>query len=145
MKHIIKTLSWAMLLLFFYACGTTSYTLAGKTHPATFIINPSDLYSTYEFSKADRKELISQGFNDDMIRNIEKMANEANWPAAISNLDGRFQLRDQLKQYKAFKIAQIGAGEKAVVAIPAVQNKKMPENMRPIKDIFFIMDVSGLK
>ena len=44
-----------------------------------------------------------------IIRNIEKMANEKNWPKAISNLDGRFQLRDQLKHYKVFKIAQIGA------------------------------------
>ena len=145
MRHTIKTLSWAMLLLFFYACGATSYTLAGKTHAATFIINPSDLYSTYEFSKSDRKELLAQGFNDDLMRNIEKMANETNWPTAISNLDGRFQLRDQLKQYKAFKIAQIGAGDKAIVAIPAAQNKKMPENLRPSKDIFFIMAASGLK
>lgn len=145
MKQTTTIVLWTILLLFVWACGTTTYQLAGKKYPAATIQNPGDLYSTYEFSKSDRKELIEQGFKDEQIRNIEKMANEASWPEGIADLDARLSSREQLRQYKVFKIAQIGAGEKAILAIPAKVNKKMPLQMRPNQDIFFVIGASGVK
>lgn len=145
MKQTTTIILSTLVLLFVCACGATTYQLMGKKYPAVVIDDPGELYSTYEFTKADRKELIEQGFKDETIRNIEKMAVETNWPIGIKELDGRSALREKMKQYKAFKIGKISGGEKAIIAIPASSNKKMPKDMRPAQDIFFVIGTGGLK
>ena len=144
MKQTTTIIS-TILLLFVWACGATTYQLVDKKYASIVIQNPGDLYSTYEFTKSDRKELIEQGFKDELIRKIEKMSIESAWPEGIADLDGRLEMRDAFKTYKAFKVAQIGAGEKVILAIPAKANKKMSPKMRPSQDIFFVMGATGIK
>ncbi len=139
------TIICTIFLLFVWACGVTTYQLADKKYSSIIIQNPGDLYSTYEFSKSDRRELIEQGFKDELIRTMEKMSIEAAWPAGIADLAGRFEMRDAFKTYKAFKIAHIGAGERVILVIPAKANKKMSPKMRPNQDIFFVMEATGIK
>ncbi|MBX7241729.1 MAG: hypothetical protein K1X92_08265 [Bacteroidia bacterium] len=144
-KNYYLLFSLVSLLLVLSACGASTYSFAGKKSPAATIIDSGELYSTYELTASERKNLITQGLKDEDIRKIEKYGTESNWPDGIATLDGRDAVRPEITKYNTYKIATLDGGNKWVLLIPAAKNKHMPENMKPKNDIFFFMGASGMK
>lgn len=113
-----------------------------KRSPAK-IINPGSLISSYDFEvdNGKLKPAIRVSGSSSDLANIIANSTESNWPAAMQELDSRISNRPNIRLYTVYKI--LHTGEHCILIAPAAENKHMPEDMRPMKDIYFIMTLDG--
>lgn len=107
------------------------------------IVDPGSLYSSYDFEEdpGKLKPAIRLTGTSAELTNIIKYSNEANWPIAMQQLDSRLANRSSIQLYKVYKI--LHTSNFCILIVPAAENKHMPENMRPVQDIYFIMNLNG--
>lgn len=99
------------------------------------------LYSTYRLTESD-KEALREEWSGEVVALVEKYAHEDAWPPAIDNFRSREKIRAQINGYVALALGEIE--DKYVLIIPARLNEELPRNMRPERDIFFIMGKEGV-
>lgn len=107
------------------------------------IVNPGSLYSTYDF-EADAgmlKPAIKLQGGSDILSDIIRYSNQANWPAGMKELDSRLAKKELIKKYTAYKIVK--TADYCILLIPAAENKQMAQDMRPARDIYFVMELMG--
>jgi hypothetical protein len=134
-----------LLYMVVISCGSATYKLAGRTLKQSKIVDSGELYSSYDMSKDEKKELIAAGLLDGQIRRIETQGMETNWPKGISTLDMRDTNRDKIANYVSYKVATISGGDIVVLVLPASKNKHMPADMRFPEDIYFFMGKNGVQ
>ena len=105
------------------------------------IIDPGQLYSTYEFSEG---ELEATSLPAKIQKDIITYGVESNWPESIQGLGFRTDNPEKMKKYKVYKIAEINEN-RCILVVPAKENKKMPKGMKPSRDIYFIMGLDGIE
>ena len=132
-----------LMIGFLGACtNKTTYKVDGTTYSVVKIKDSGELYSTYEMGAEDEEALKKQGLSGSKIETVKKMANEDNWPSGIATLDAREENRPKIKEYMTYKVAEFDG--KSLLIVPSSRNQKMPEKMRPSKDIYFIIGNTGL-
>lgn len=107
------------------------------------IVNPGSLYSTYDF-EADAgllKPAIKLQGGTSILSDIIKYSNQSNWPTAMTELNSRLDNKENIQKYKVYKIVK--TADYCILLVPAAENKHMPVNMRPARDIYFIMELQG--
>jgi len=132
MKHFL-------LLNFLLAFAAFAYAQKGKP---VKIIDPGELYSTYEFTedeKAELKKQVKEAEYDKILNHYT----EKKWPAGIDDLNERTDNPDKIKQYKVWIIATLQ--DKYVLKIPSAKNKHMPDEMVDDFDFYFVIGKSGVE
>lgn len=109
---------------------------------AVHITDSGELYSTFnlegdEDAKAELRKVVSAY----ELTNIIKYSVEDNWPSGIATLSARDENRPKIALYHTYLLGTFDS--KGVLVIPADENKHMPSNMLPSRDIYFIMGNSG--
>ena len=104
------------------------------------ISDPSEIYSTWEWSKGIEDGLIDAGRKEE-IETIKAHYTEKGWPAKFASFDERADNQDTIKLYKSEVIAMFLNGDTPLVVlrVPAAQNKHMPAGWRPAEDIYVVI------
>ncbi len=116
-----------------------------KAQTKVTIYDSGELYSTYSF--ADNKSAsdeVRKKVGEDLFKKILESCNESAWPKGISTLESRNQNRERIKSYVAYLVTRFDNDQMIVLRLPAKENSAMPSNMKPEKDIFFIMAASAI-
>ncbi len=112
--------------------------------PKAKITDSGQLYSTYDIKNetswhaAIKKAVGEKGFQD-----VLKYANENNWPEGISNLEQWGKNKYNMTKYNVYLLVD-GLDGKVILYCPADENKHMPSDLIPSRDIYFVMGESGI-
>jgi hypothetical protein len=108
------------------------------------ILKPEEVYSTYDLAHdPDALELMERkGFSKAEVQAVVFRSHERNWPEAISQFESRYPKLPELKRYKAYAAGTWG--DKVLVVIPAAENKKMREPLRPPMDIYMVFATNAV-
>lgn len=117
---------------------------AWKNRAQARILNPDDLYATYDLQRDDAglQAMRDQGMSPAEIDAVVFRCHESNWPDGINTFDERYPRLAQFKKYKGY----VGAmwADKVLVIVPAEKNRRMPILMRPYVDIYMVYAKSAL-
>lgn len=102
------------------------------------ILKPEEVYSTYDLGRDPEALALMErkGFSKAEIDAVLFRSHERNWPDAISEFTMRYPKLPELKRYKAY--AAGSWGDKVLLVIPAAENRKMREPLRPSMDIYMV-------
>lgn len=125
----------------FLLLSCVSNVFAQKAKPVK-IIDPGELYSTYELLQTEKDEIYKQ-VNPAEYEQILKYCTEESWPEGINTLDERLAHVDGILSYKIFKVAELD--ESFILKIPAKQNSKMKGDLKPKHDFYFIISKKGVE
>lgn len=102
------------------------------------IMRPDGVYATYNL--ADDAEglaaLEKQGLSKAEVEAVVFRSHERNWPSGIDSFEKRYPRLKDFKKYKAFRLAKWG--DKVLLAIPNEANRKAPEGIRPLIDVYMV-------
>ena len=109
------------------------------------ILAPEQVFATYDLT--DDPEALAtlekQGLSKPEIDAVVFRAHERNWPDGIDSFDERFPKLANFKKYKAYRLAHWA--DKVLLVIPAEANKKIPEAMRPVLDIYMVFNAVAVE
>lgn len=102
------------------------------------ILKPEEVYSTYDLASDPGAMALMErkGFSKAEMEAVLFRSHERNWPEAISQFETRYPKLAELKRYKAY--AAGSWGDKVLVVIPAAENRKVREPLRPPMDIYMV-------
>jgi acetyl-CoA acetyltransferase len=102
------------------------------------IVKPEEVYATYDLSNdTEARSLMERkGFSQAEIDAVLFRSHERNWPEGISQFGSRYERLQEFKRYKAYAAGTWG--DKVLVVIPAAENRKMREPLRPAMDIYMV-------
>lgn len=136
MKLNTQKLALLLLLLGLLSFGTK----AQDTQPIS-IIDPGELYSTYDLSISD-KDTLTAVFGAAKFDAINNACHENQWPSGIANLDARNENRDLILQYHISPVISIG--DISIIEIKPSENKHLPANMQSVSSFYFVIGSGGL-
>jgi len=136
----MKINSMKLLLLFLFLSTFVFHLNAQETLPLS-IINPGELYSTYELSASD-KETLAASIGAAKLDAISKACNEDQWPSGIANLDARTENRELIKQYHITLVTNLG--DNSIIEIKPDENKHLPAIMQSVSSFYFVIGSKGL-
>lgn len=114
---------------------------AAQEEQKTFILDPGELYSTYEFS-ASGKEKVITALGEEKFNEINAACREDQWPLGISSLVARTTEREKITQYNTDVVFVFG--DKTILEVKPSSNTHMPAAMQSEKPFFFIIGSSGI-
>jgi hypothetical protein len=136
----MKLLSRRLFFLLLFINGFFFGILAQEVKTLS-ILDPGELYSTYDFSLSDKEAIIAE-VGAEKFDAINLACHEDQWPSGISNLDSRNSQSDLMKQYHITLV--INLADKSVVEVNPADNKHMPENMQSASSFYFVIGSGGL-
>ena len=88
--------------------------------------------------------LQAAGIAEATLRNsIVEFSHEDQWPAGIKSTTARWANQDKnllaMRNYRAYKIADIGPKRYALLSVPAAENRHMPADMRLDTDFYVLV------
>ena len=118
---------------------------SGGSKP-TVIINSGELYSTADLNASDGQLLAywKTKYGAENVEELVKRSRESGWPEKISTFSGRSEVRPQLANYKAYRVAALN-DDKSLLLIPAAENRHMPQGMIDNYDFYFVIGDKGLQ
>ena len=63
-------------------------------------------------------------------------SHERNWPVGIDSFEKRYPKLKDFKKLKAYRLAKWE--DKVLLAIPSEANRKVPEGIRPLIDVYMV-------
>lgn len=144
----MKNIHIALLTLFILTSGAVDaqakkYKIEGIKCTRVEIIVPGDLFSTYDLNDGEIEMLKIQKVNTVLMEKIVNNHKEDAWPSSFGNLDQRIANPEIVKSYVVYKLADLE--DKVVLIVPAKYNKDKDGGWSLSKDIFLIMNKSGIK
>jgi len=133
MRYIL--LLYVLLFSVSISAGQTFSMLSDIT-----IVDSSLLHSNFKWTEVTMEELNS---NPNVKSAIIETSNESTWPMGISTLDNRKKNKDKFRDYSVYYTTTIRKNI-AVLWVPAAENNSMPEDMRPMHDIYFLIEEEGI-
>lgn len=135
-----------LIFVLLSSCKSNYYTLKdGSKCKQVKISDPSELYSTYCLAKSprDQQDLLTQGISEAQLQEICNYSLETAYPLALTQLEQREKLWEQMKKYNAYLVGNFA--DKYLLVIPQSRNQKIPKYLIPDRDIYFIMGENGVK
>lgn len=109
------------------------------------IIKPDDLYATYDLAADSNglRALAKAGMSGPEIDAVIFRSTQRNWPDGIDDFEERYPLLEKFTKYRAW----LGASwdDKALLIIPVEKNRRMPANMRPYLDLYFVYALPAVR
>jgi hypothetical protein len=128
----------SFILLF---CGILGFTINAQETKPLSIIDPGELYSTYDLSVSD-KDTLTALFGTAKFETINNACHENQWPSGIANLEARNENRDLILQYHISPVISIG--DISIIEIKPSENKHLPANMQSVSSFYFVIGSGGL-
>ncbi|HMC96374.1 MAG TPA: hypothetical protein VKG92_01860, partial [Flavobacteriales bacterium] len=116
-----------------------------KRMPTARIIKPEDIYSTYNLGRDTTAlgVLSRRGMSQPEIDAVVFRSTERNWPEGIDSFEERYPRLAEFKKYKAYQAARWN--DLVLVVVPAAENQKMPEPLRPFIDIYMVFAAGAVQ
>ncbi|HRI60292.1 MAG TPA: hypothetical protein PK228_11230 [Saprospiraceae bacterium] len=124
-----------VFVLLFSAVAAIGQTAVART-PAK-VLDFGQLYSTFNWEAPVITEL-KANLGDALAAKVINASTETAWPTGIASLDSRTQNRSQMAAYTVYYLTTVGEN-KAVLVVPAAENRAMPANMQSAGDIYFLV------
>lgn len=106
------------------------------------VLNFGEMYSTYAWEESTKKTIAADfGY---VPETLALNASEAGWPEGIASLDARARNKNLMYDYTLFFMDMLNE-HVAIVLAPRAENSTMPADMRPVNDIFFIVNVHAIE
>ncbi len=121
---------------------SSSFTYNGPKGQPAKINGTGGLYSTVNLRNESSAYNLKEELGDALFEHIADYCREDKWPTAISTLSGRNNVRSEMNNYKAYKIAEYD--NTYILRIPADENGFMPYNMRPSRDFYFAINKNNV-
>ena len=126
-----------ILFLAVLAAGCSkSFYFDGKKSMEVRIADIGEMYSTYNFTAAEKTELKKQLNDQELLNEMIRYSNEIQWPDAVNTLDERLENRSVMMKYHFYKVASFG--NKTIVVVPKEKNKHMPAAFIPQAPMYII-------
>ena len=108
------------------------------------IVNPGSLISTYDFTEDNSglRSLIQSEGAGKLMNDILRYSQEDQWPEGLKSLDSRLDNREQFFDFTVYKLA--ANGDYTILVMPASENQTIDELFKPVRDIYFIFESSGV-
>ena len=106
------------------------------------VLDFGEIYSTYDWSAESKAELRAD-LGDVLAEKVITLSNEAAWPKGIADLAARAQNRARMDDYIIFYLTTVKE-HIAILFVPAIENRGMPEDMRPKGDIYFLIGLRAV-
>jgi hypothetical protein len=113
--------------------STSAYTSTGT--PAK-INATGGMYSDYNLNTS--AGALRSKLGDALFDEVATYCIDDNWPEGIKTFSNREKVRTRMNDYKAYMIAEYDG--KYILRIPANENGFMPYDMRPARDIYFVIN-----
>lgn len=108
------------------------------------IVDSGTLYSTYDLrGDAEAMAAIRDAVSPGEVDRLLEYAHERNWPRGIASLGDWSRNRDAVNAYVAYHVASFG--DKEVLVVPAAENQHMIPELRPSRDIYFVIGQDGVR
>lgn len=108
------------------------------------ITTPGDLYSTYEFSEADRNAIkVAVREDQSIVDDIGKYHVEENWPEPLNDFNWRIAHGDDIIKLHAYRICFL-TESRVLLVVPYSKNKGN-KAISFTRDIYFVMNSSAVK
>ncbi len=112
---------------------------------AARILKPDGVYATFDLGDVPEAldALDKQGLSKAEVEAVVFRSHERNWPDGIDSFEKRYPKLNQLKKYKAFRLARWD--DKVLLVIPSELNKKAAAGLRPYLDIYMVFDSGAVQ
>ncbi len=131
---------YAVIILVFLFSGLSSCTsrfyFDGKKTTQVTVTDLGEMYSTYNLTKSEKEEILSQLNNKALLDEIIRYSKESTWPDAVNTLDERIAGRTTMLKYHFYKVAIFG--NKTIVSVPKEKNTHMPAGFIPTGPMYII-------
>lgn len=136
----------------YFVIGKDALELSGNSSasstsgfPRVKIVDSGQLYSTYDIeAETAWHGPIKKAVGEKGLQDIIKYAKEENWPVGISNLDNWRENKLKMNNYTVYLLVDNLDG-KIILHCPAAENQYMPSDLKPSRDIYFVMGSSGIE
>lgn len=109
------------------------------------ISRPDAVYATYDLA-ADEEAMAAlekAGLSKAEREAVVFRSHERNWPEGIDSFDRRYPRLKSFTKYKAFRLARWS--DKVLVVVPAEVNRRAPEGVRPLIDIYMVFAADAVQ
>ncbi len=135
MKTIQQAILLVVLVSSFTACSK-SFMIDGKKARQVTVSDLGEMYSTYNMSEAERREVSAQLNNKALLDEIIRYSKENTWPDGVNTLDDRLNSRTTMGKYNFYKVATFGS--RTIVSVPKEKNQHMPASFIPSGPMYMI-------
>lgn len=142
MKTVKQAFFFVVLVSTITACSK-SFMIDGKKARQVTVTDLGEMYSTYNMSEAERREVSSQLNNKALLDEIIRYSKENTWPDGVNTLDDRLNSRTTMAKYNFYKVATFGS--RTIVSIPKEKNGHMPASFVPTGPMYMIFASSVVK
>lgn len=118
------------------------YVVDGHKCKKATIVDPGELYSTYQFDETEL-EMLSAAVGNTLAGRVNENHTEDRFPVAMQDLDARTDNPERMKAFRVYKLARLD--DKWVLVVPAKYNKHQPSGWAPQQDFFLVMRAEGVK
>jgi hypothetical protein len=109
---------------------------------AVGITDPSGLYETVSWTPELKAELIA-ALGTEMGEKVILQSSSKSWPSGIATKEARIRNQAQFSRYGAFYLTTVNKNL-AILFIPFIENRFMPEDMRPETDVYFAIPLQSI-
>lgn len=142
MKTVQKAFLFLVLVSAMTACSK-SFMIDGKKARQVAVTDLGEMYSTYNMSDAERREVSAQLNNKALLDEIIRYSKEVTWPDGVNTLDDRLNSRSTMAKYNFYKVATFGS--RTIVSIPKEKNGHMPASFVPAGPMYMIFASSVIE
>ena len=142
MKTVQRAFVFLLLVSVFTACSK-SFMIDGKKARQVAVTDLGEMYSTYNMSDAERREVSAQLNNKALLDEIIRYSKETTWPDGVNTLDDRLNSRTTMAKYNFYKVATFG--NRTIVSIPKEKNGHMPASFVPTGPMYMIFASSVIE
>lgn len=142
MKTVQKAFLFLVLVSAMTACSK-SFMIDGKKARQVAVTDLGEMYSTYNMSDAERREVSAQLNNKALLDEIIRYSKEVTWPDGVNTLDDRLNSRSTMAKYNFYKVATFGS--RTIVSIPKEKNGHMPASFVPTGPMYIIFASSVIE
>jgi hypothetical protein len=106
------------------------------------VLNFGEVYSTFTWDESTKKTIAAEfGY---LPETLVFNASESGWPVGIASLDARARNKRLMDDYTLFFMDMMNE-HVAILLAPKAENSSMPADMRPVNDIFFIINANAIE
>jgi hypothetical protein len=135
MKTVQQALLFLLLVSTITACSK-SFMIDGKKARQVAVTDLGEMYSTYNMSDAEQREVTAQLNNKALLDEIIRYSKETTWPDGVNTLDDRLNNRSTMAKYNFYKVATFG--NRTIVSVPKDKNGHMPASFVPTGPMYII-------
>lgn len=133
-----------LLYLLLWLLSSASPALIAQGLPAK-IVDPGELFAHYNWDfDEEGKAYLRKQLGEDLLAKVIDYSQESRWPAGLRTQSDRNENKALFGNIKAYYLLTFSI-DKALLRIPATENRHLPAYLQPEHDLFFIVGETGVE